>query len=1334
MLQQQIHQLLVIKDRGGKRTIVLEAATYSIGRDPANSIVLHSNLISRQHALLLRVPMPNDSNLFRIFDGNLQGKRSTNGLMVNGQRCFSHDLKPGDVLMLGDVQASYHATTNLSDIEFLVSGEAEDLSGFLSSLSNPFSTLSTADGELDNAREAALMRLASFPELIYNPILEIDLAGTITYLNPAAVVQFPSIREAKLQHPVLAGLLSMVQRGKEKFFVREIEVANSIFQQSFHYIAESDLVRIYLVDVTERKQVETALQSAHDELEVKVAQRTAELSQTNEQLRSEIVDRNRAEASLRESERRLREQNKVLVGLAKHKTCKFGDLNAALREITEAATRTLEIERAGVWLYNKDRSKIHCINLYERSADRHSQGIELSAVNYPAYFKALEQEGSIAAHDAHTDPRTTEFSKSYLSLLNIGSMLDAPIWLGGQMVGVLWFEHVGPSRQWALEEQNFAGSIADLASLAMEACERQRAEVALQQSEERYRIISELTSDFTYATSVTPNGQWEVEWVTEAFSRITGYTLADIRGPKGWIAMICPDDLTLVEQYRQALISGQASDSELRVVTKAGEIRWVRSSVRPQWDEAQQRVVRMLGAAKDITVAKRLEEERHWAEAALRESQQMLKLVMDNIPQLIFWKDQNSVYLGCNRNFAQAAGIGNPENIVGKTDYDLAWKQEEADCFRKCDQRVMETDTPECHIIEPQLRADGEQRWLDTNKVPLHDLAGNVVGILGTYEDITERKHVEEALRQAEAKYRSIFENAIEGIFQTTVDGRYLSANPALVRIYGYSSPAELIRSLTDVAHQLYVDPSQRDEFIRLMQEHDLVSEFESQVYRQDGSVIWISENARPVRDTSGTLLYYAGTVQDITVAKRLKAERQHAEDQLRHNAFHDALTGLPNRALFTDRLEQAVKQAKRHKDYLFAVLFLDLDRFKVVNDSLGHTIGDHLLIAIARRLEKCLRAGDTIARLGGDEFAILLSAVEDVNYPTAIAERIKAEFTQPFNLSDSRVLKDPPTLKVFTSASIGIVLGSGSDGWLDDLLRTADIAMYQAKSLGRARYEVFDTAMHDKAVGRLQLETDLRRAIDQREFRVYYQPIVLLTTGSVIGFEALLRWQRPDPQGGCPRLVPPGEFIPIAEETGLIIPIGQWVLQEACHQMHTWQALTTLPLTISVNLSVKQCMQPQLADQVAQILAETNLEARSLSLEITESVLLENSESVAAVLLQLKALGISLSLDDFGTGYSSLSYLHRFPINTLKIDRSFINQMGCGNERWEIVRAIITLAHALGMEVISEGIETSEQLTQLSALQCKYGQGYFFSQPLDGSAAEALIAHKLGDLDAITA
>ncbi len=609
------------------------------------------------------------------------------------------------------------------------------------------------------------------------------------------------------------------------------------------------------------------------------------------------------------------------------------------------------------------------------------------------------------------------------------------------------------------------------------------------------------------------------------------------------------------------------------------------------------------------------------------------------------------------------------------------------------------------------LTKEGNQIPMSFSASVIRDGQGNTQGFVYVAQNITERKQAESALRQAEAKYRNIFENAIEGIFQSTPEGYYVNVNPALARIYGYESPDDLIAQISDIGQQLYVEPDRRTEFIRLLQEHDTVSDFESQIYRKNGSAIWISENARAVYDPSGALSYYEGSVEDIT-------QRKQTQEQLRHNALHDALTGLPNRILFTDRLEQMVRRAERNKNYLCAVLFLDLDRFKVINDSLGHLIGDQLLIAVAHKIEVCLRAEDTVARLGGDEFAILLNDIKDVNYATGIAERLIQVLALPFNVSG---------IEVYTSASIGIVLSSEANGWLDHLLRNADIAMYQAKALGKGRWEVFDVALHHRNVTRLQLESDIRQAIDRQEFRVHYQPIVLLATGKIVGFEALVRWEHPT-RG----LISPDEFIPIAEETGLILPLGQWVLQIACHQMRQWQNQFPLSpqLTISVNLSAKQFTQPNLCQQIAQILLETNLDASSLRLEITESILMDKAESVTTVMLQLKSLGVSLYLDDFGTGYSSLSYLHRFPIDTLKIDRSFVSRMGFGNDNSAIVRAITTLAQSLNMNVIAEGIETAEQLIQLRALQCKYGQGYFFSRPLDTQTAGALIAEKLGGMD----
>ena len=441
----------------------------------------------------------------------------------------------------------------------------------------------------------------------------------------------------------------------------------------------------------------------------------------------------------------------------------------------------------------------------------------------------------------------------------------------------------------------------------------------------------------------------------------------------------------------------------------------------------------------------------------------------------------------------------------------------------------------------------------------------------------------------------------------------------------------------------------------------------------------------------------------DITAYKQ-------TEEQLLHNAFHDVLTGLPNRALFMERMRYVVERAKRYKDYLFAILFLDLDRFKIVNDSLGHMIGDRLLIEIARRLETCLRSGDTVARLGGDEFAILLESIRDVGDATNVAKRIHKALVPPFNLGGH---------EVFTTFSIGIALSSMGYDHPETLLRDADTAMYRAKAVGRGCHAVFDTVMHTQAVALLQLENDLRRAIERQEFRILYQPIIALDTGRIAGFEALVRWQHPE-QG----LLSPGAFIPTAEETRLILPIGQWALQQACQQMSHWQKQFAAypPLTISVNLSGKQLSQPDLIEQIDQTLEDTGLETGSLKLEITESMLMDNAESARVLLGQLRARNIQLSIDDFGTGYSSLSYLRRFPLNTLKIDRSFISKMGIDDENAEIVRTIVTLAHNLGIYVTAEGVETEAQLVQLWALQCEYAQGYFFSRPLDSKAAEALL------------
>ncbi len=433
------------------------------------------------------------------------------------------------------------------------------------------------------------------------------------------------------------------------------------------------------------------------------------------------------------------------------------------------------------------------------------------------------------------------------------------------------------------------------------------------------------------------------------------------------------------------------------------------------------------------------------------------------------------------------------------------------------------------------------------------------------------------------------------------------------------------------------------------------------------------------------------------------------------YDAFHDSLTGLPNRDLFVELLGRAIANTKGHPSYLFAVLFLDLDRFKVINDSLGHLVGDQLLMSVVLRLRAIVGSRDTVARVGGDDFAILVRNI-DVAHAVDLADRIHEALIVPFDLKGQ---------EVFVTASIGIAVGgepAAAREQPEHLLRDAHTAMYRAKALGTGKHQVFDASMHDLAVERLQLETDLRMALKRREFLLHYQPFVCLATGKIIGFEALVRWQHP-----LRGLISPIKFIPVAEETGAIVPLGEWVLEEACRQLRLWEGMFDFdrPLIMSVNLSGKQFAEPDLVDRIQAILGATGLNAESLKLEITESVVMDDVESAIAVLKHMKSLKVKLGIDDFGTGYSSLSYLSRFPTDTLKVDKSFVGLMEVGSEgeNVAIVRTIVALAHALGMDVIAEGVETAAQLAKLRAIGCEYGQGYFFAKPLPSDAATALMA-----------
>jgi diguanylate cyclase (GGDEF)-like protein len=439
-------------------------------------------------------------------------------------------------------------------------------------------------------------------------------------------------------------------------------------------------------------------------------------------------------------------------------------------------------------------------------------------------------------------------------------------------------------------------------------------------------------------------------------------------------------------------------------------------------------------------------------------------------------------------------------------------------------------------------------------------------------------------------------------------------------------------------------------------------------------------------------------------------AERLQVQERLLHLALHDVLTGLPNRTWFMKRLEQLLQQVNQQSGYLFAVLFLDCDRFQAVNDSLGHLVGDQLLVSIARRIELCLRPGTMLCRLGGDEFAILLQDIEKTTDATKTANNILRELAAPFQITD---------YQVFTNVSIGIVMGSDIYKQPEHILRDADTAMYRAKANGKACYQMFEQTMHSRALHNFQLESDLRHALDRHEFVSYYQPIISLDNNQITSFEALVRWNHPE-KG----LIAPSKFIPISEETGLVMAIDLFVLRQACQQLRSWrdEGIADQALTMNVNLSVKHFMSFDLLKQIDNVLQETGIDGNSLRLEITESDIMENAEFAGKIITQLRDRNIQLSIDDFGTGYSSLSYLHRLPIDHLKIDRSFVMRIGKNGKNTEIIKAIIALAKSLGMFTIAEGVETQEQLDQIRELKCEFCQGYFFSKPVDAAAARNIL------------
>lgn len=903
--------------------------------------------------------------------------------------------------------------------------------------------------------------------------------------------------------------------------------------------------------------------------------------------------------------------------------------------------------------------------------------------------------------------------------------------------------------------------------------------------------------------------------VNPAVEALLGYTPAEIIGRTATELGLWQFPAEHAELLEELRLGGQVQRREVQLLAQGGEQRRALLSAE-MLEFDQQRYV--LYALQDLT-------EHRAALEALQERELAYRTLFNLGTQLLLLypldEQGNPAGTFTEVNDAACTLLGyRREELLGMYPAALS----EARDWRGFGRKLL---AGEALVFEALLRRkNGRDLPVEFEARLLRHRDRRIVMLAG--RDVSQRKLQAEALQDAEEKYRAIFENAIEGIYQTTPEGRVLSANPALARILGYDSVEELISSGLNIAARVYVHPERRGELLRRLEKDGYYTDQQYQILRRDGVPIWVCDNARVVRGLNGKVRYYEGALQDITARKRAEealaqseekyrtlvdmsqdgvflsqagrylyvnrayaamlgtaaakligmpvagtlapesaelaariaadaignegvetheirlldrsgqrryvaiaslgritwrgrpattatvrdvTEQNKVQQELVHSAYHDALTGLPNRSYFMERLRQALDNGA-DRNRRFAVLFLDLDRFKLINDSLGHSFGDRLLVAIARRLRTCVRPGDLIARHGGDEFTLLLENVQGLDDATAVADRVHEELSRAFSVDGH---------EVFSTASIGIVIGAPHYHHPDEVLRDADTAMYRAKAAGKAGYVVFDDAMHEHVKANLKLETELRHALQRNEFRIYYQPVLELATGRLTGFEALVRWAHPE-RG----LVAPEAFLKVAEETGLIIPLGWWVLETACTQFAQWKKrYTHLPenLAISVNIANRQFAHWVLPQRVARVLDLTGIAARNLCLEITETVFMDNPELAAETIARLKTIGVNLQMDDFGTGYSSLSALRNFRLDTLKIDRSFVTGIERNRSDRAIVRTITVLAADLGMDVVAEGIENPRQLELLRALGCRKGQGYYFSKPFSPNSVERYLA-----------
>ncbi|HYI10478.1 MAG TPA: EAL domain-containing protein [Thermoanaerobaculia bacterium] len=1029
---------------------------------------------------------------------------------------------------------------------------------------------------------------------------------------------------------------------------------------------------------------------------------------------------------LRESERGLRKPNSVLVELARRPSIHSGNLAEGLSDIAEAAAETLEVERVGIWFFTPDRQAIRCIELFERTPRLHTAGTELRAAQFPVYFRALETERVITAHDARLDPRTSAFNETYLTPLGVSSMLDAPVRRMGQITGVVCVEHVGPARTWTVEDETFASSVADLVAMALDATERRQTQEALRHRVEFERLISGISSRFVNLSD---------EELDPSIEEVLGEIARFVGAEACHVVLLSPDRLSIQvthaweapgipsrkEEYATPLPAASfpwwfdrierglenvnlstlddlppEAVNERRLFARHGvrSVLFVPMMVKKtmlgtvgaslltrevRWSDETIALLRIAGEIIGSAI------ERNRAYGALRASEQRHRLLFERNLAGVYHNTLDGRMLDCNDALPRMLGYDSKEEFLGHNARDHYFDPAEREPLLKT---ILENGG--MRGIELCLRRkDGQPVWL-LESVHLVDGPGDTHILEGTVIDITDRKLAETALRESEARYRLMAENSTDLIARTNMDGEIVYASDAVRTLLGYEPWEMTGRSMFDFVH-----PDDHHILTRFSSEvrrtHGATATYSYRARRKDGEMVWFESTSRVIFDPE------THRMREIVSVSRDVSERRRAEEQIEYQAYHDALTGLPNRLLFRDRLTIALAHSKRQQTPL-TVMFLDLDRFKYVNDTLGHSLGDELLRAVAARLRSVLREGDTIARMGGDEFTVLLADNDSAEDAAKTAQKLLDVVARPLRLEGH---------ELYITTSIGIALYPDDGDTAESLLKNADGAMYRAKESGRSSYQLCTRAMNSRTAERLSVENALRRVLERDELVIHYQPQVRLDTRKVVGMEALLRWNRPG-HG----LVQPATFIGIAEETRMIVPIGEWVLRQACRQAKEWQKEIYPGLRIAVNLSPRQFQQTDLREVVAAALAESGLAPELLELEITESTAMLNTERTIATLAELRELGVRIAVDDFGTGHSSLNYLRRFPIDRVKIDREFVQEIESSRSNRAIVSAIVAMAHGLSLAVTAEGVETDAQVQFLGEQGCEEVQGYLFGRP----------------------